>query len=62
MGELDALVDNGGHVWDHTPAVILVLEAGGVLPGPGGWSSVGSRRSTYSNGLIDDELQRFLAR
>ncbi len=60
-GELDALIDNGGHAWDHAPAVILVLEAGGTFRDPEGGHRLDLGLSTYSNGLIDDELQRFLA-
>jgi histidinol-phosphatase len=60
-GDLDALIDNGGHVWDHAPGVILVLEAGGSFRDPEGGHRLDLGQSTYSNGLIDDELQRFLA-
>jgi histidinol-phosphatase len=61
-GELDALIDNDGCEWDHAPAVILVLEAGGAFRDPEGGHRLDLGVSTYSNGRIDDELQRFLAR
>ncbi len=60
-GELDALIDNGGRPWDHAPAVILVQEAGGSFRDPEGGQRLDLGRSTYSNGRIDAELQRFLA-
>jgi len=59
-GELDALLDSGGEVWDHAPAVILVTEAGGRFTDPEGGRRLDLGLGRYSNGLIDAELDAFL--
>lgn len=38
-GDLDALLDEGGHTWDIAPLSLLVPEAGGVFADPDGGSS-----------------------
>ncbi|PZR52375.1 glucose-1-phosphate thymidylyltransferase [Xylanimonas oleitrophica] len=38
-GDLDALLDEGGHTWDIAPLSLLVPEAGGVFAGPDGGPS-----------------------
>jgi histidinol-phosphatase len=59
-GELDALLDADGAVWDFAPAVVLVTEAGGTFTDSEGGLRLDLGPGRYSNGLIDAELDAFL--
>jgi histidinol-phosphatase len=61
-GELDAVIESRGEIWDHAPMVLLVTEAGGKFRDPQGGVSPGLGKSRYTNGLIDDALHAFLDR
>jgi histidinol-phosphatase len=59
-GELDAVIESRGKIWDHAPAVLLVTEAGGAFRDPEGGTRPDLGTSRYTNGRIDDELHRFV--
>jgi histidinol-phosphatase len=59
-GELDAVIESRGEIWDHAPAVLLVTEAGGAFRDPQGGTRPDLGTSRYTNGLIDDALHAFL--
>lgn len=59
-GELDAVIESNGKIWDHAPAVLLVTEAGGRFRDPEGGSRLDLGTSRYTNGLIDVHLHPFL--
>jgi fructose-1,6-bisphosphatase/inositol monophosphatase family enzyme len=60
-GELDLLVVRHGDIWDHAPAVLLTLEAGGGFRDPEGGTRLDLRGGFYTNGVIDQELAKLPA-
>jgi len=61
-GQLDAVIDRNGKLWDHAPAVVLVEEAGGRFSDSFGGHRIDLGEGRFSNGLIHDELSALLAR
>jgi len=59
-GQLDAVVDSPGKIWDHAPAVLLVTEAGGNFRDPEGGRRPDLGVSRYTNGLIDEALHQLI--
>ena len=59
-GDLEAVVGASGKIWDHAPAVIMIDEAGGHFRDRQGGSRPDLGSGIYSNGLIDDALDRVL--
>ena len=59
-GELDAVIESRGKIWDHAPAVLLVSEAGGNFRDPEGGRRPDLGTSRYTNGRIDDALHQLL--
>jgi histidinol-phosphatase len=55
-GELEAVIDSRGKIWDHAPAVIIVTEAGGAFRDREGGRRPDLGTSRYTNGRIDDDL------
>jgi histidinol-phosphatase len=60
-GHVEAVVDAIGEPWDHAPRVILVTEAGGTFRDPDGGRRLDMRLGIYSNGHIDEQLDRVVA-
>lgn len=60
-GELDAVIESRGKIWDHAPAVLLVTEAGGAFRDPEGGRRPDLGTSRYTNGRIDAALHQLLA-
>jgi histidinol-phosphatase len=60
-GELDLLVVRHGDIWDHAPAVLLTLEAGGGFRDPEGGTRLDLRGGFDTNGVIDQELAKLPA-
>jgi histidinol-phosphatase len=60
-GALDAVLDEGGDVWDQAPAALLVTEAGGVFRDPRGGSRLDLSWGLYSNPQIQRALVDALA-
>lgn len=58
-GQQEAVITYGGGPWDHAPAVVIVEEAGGRFRDPVGGKRIDLGGGTYSNGRIDDELERY---
>lgn len=61
-GELDAVIQTRGKIWDNAPAVVLITEAGGTFRDPDGGRRPDLSPCRYVNGRIDDALDRFLSR
>ncbi|MDJ0788183.1 MAG: inositol monophosphatase family protein [Myxococcota bacterium] len=61
-GRLEAVVDPGGQVWDHAPALVLVEEAGGRMSDREGGRRIDRGNCRYSNGRVHDELVALLDR
>lgn len=59
-GELDAVIDSAGKVWDHAPLMLLVTEAGGSFRDPEGGRRLDLGLSRYTNGRFDDVLHQHL--
>ncbi len=60
-GELEAVIDLTGKVWDHAPAMVLVEEAGGRFSDGRGGRRLNLGIGRYTNGHIDEQLDRVLA-
>src|SRR4051812_38467421 len=60
-GELDAVIESAGRIWDHAPAMLLVTEAGGTFRDPEGGRRLDLGVSRYTNGLIDEALHRLIS-
>lgn len=60
-GRLDAVLDEGGHVWDMAPAALLTCEAGGCFRDPRGEQRLDLAWGLYTNRRIDEELMRILS-
>jgi histidinol-phosphatase len=61
-GRLDAIVsERCGYAWDHAPAVILAVEAGGRFTDPDGGTRPDLQGGIYSNGHLHEELIEFMA-
>jgi len=60
-GELEALVDRSGKPWDLAPAVVIVEEAGGRFSDRSGGRRLDLGDGLFSNGLIHEQLEQFLA-
>jgi histidinol-phosphatase len=60
-GKLEAIIDPTGKPWDHAPAVILVEEAGGRFSDGRGGRRIDLGEGRYTNGHIDEQLERLLA-
>jgi histidinol-phosphatase len=60
-GKLEAIVDAIGGAWDHAPGVILVEEAGGRYCDIQGGRRLDLGSGRYTNGCIDQALDRLLA-
>jgi len=60
-GELDAVIESRGKIWDHAPALLLVREAGGAFRDPEGGRRPDLGTSRYTNGRIDAALHQLLA-
>jgi histidinol-phosphatase len=60
-GKLEAIIDPTGKPWDHGPAVILVEEAGGRFSDGRGGRRIDLGEGRYTNGLVDEQLDRLLA-
>ncbi len=52
-GSLDAMIDDGGHVWDLAPRTLLVTEAGGSFRDPHGGSRLDLGGGLYTNGHLE---------
>jgi histidinol-phosphatase len=61
-GELDAVIESRGKIWDHAPAALLVTEAGGKFRDREGGTRLDLGTSRYTNGLIDAALHDYLDR
>lgn len=59
-GELEAVIDSRGKIWDHAPAVIIVTEAGGAFRDREGGRRLDLGTSRYTNGRIDEKLRALL--
>lgn len=59
-GDLEAIVGASGKIWDHAPAVIMIDEAGGHFRDRQGGRRPDLGSGIYSNGLIDDALDRVI--
>lgn len=59
-GRADAVVDEGGHVWDRAPAALLVREAGGRVDDLRGGSRLDGRWLMYAAEGVADELTGLL--
>jgi histidinol-phosphatase len=55
-GRVDAVVDDGGKVWDVAPRTLLVTEAGGRFRDPAGGTRWDLGGGLYTNGRLDDSL------
>jgi histidinol-phosphatase len=60
-GELDAVIESRGMIWDHAPALLLVHEAGGTFRDPEGGRRPDLGTSRYTNGRIDAALHQLLS-
>ncbi|MGZ4800295.1 MAG: inositol monophosphatase family protein [Acidimicrobiia bacterium] len=60
-GELDGVIESMGKIWDHAPAAIIVAEAGGSFRDREGGRRLDLGASRYTNGRIDELLERFLS-
>jgi histidinol-phosphatase len=60
-GEVEAVVDAIGEPWDHAPRVILVVEAGGRFRDRDGGRRLDQKLGIYTNGCIDEQLDRLVA-
>jgi histidinol-phosphatase len=56
QGDLEAVIDAGGVIWDQAPAVVLLAEAGGVFDDGEGGRRADLGRARYTNGVIDAAL------
>jgi histidinol-phosphatase len=52
-GSVDAMIDDGGQVWDLAPRTLLVTEAGGSFRDPHGGSRLDLGGGLYTNGHLD---------
>lgn len=52
-GSVDAMIDDGGHVWDLAPRKLLVTEAGGRFRDPHGGSRLDLGGGLYTNGHLE---------
>ncbi|MGY4955732.1 inositol monophosphatase family protein [Streptomyces nigrescens] len=59
-GRADAVVDEGGHVWDRAPGALLVREAGGRVDDLRGGSRLDGRWLVYAADGVADELTGLL--
>ncbi|MEU7412350.1 inositol monophosphatase family protein [Streptomyces sp. NPDC042638] len=59
-GRADAVVDEGGHVWDRAPAALLVREAGGRVDDLCGASRLDGRWLVYAADGVADGLTGLL--
>ncbi len=55
-GQIDGVLAEGFHVWDHAPWILLVEEAGGRFTDPTGGHSGGAGGGLYSNAELHGEL------
>ena len=55
-GRLDVFVQEAGGVWDHSPQVLLVTEAGGSFRDPHGGARYDLGPGLYTNGLLESEV------
>lgn len=61
-GDLEAIVNAIGQPWDHAPWVILTEEAGGRFHDGRGGRRIDQGTGVYTNGRIDQQLERLLER
>jgi histidinol-phosphatase len=60
-GHLDAVLDEGGRIWDQAPGALLVTEAGGLFRDPYGGRCLEHRWVLYcANPYLSDELTTLL--
>ncbi len=59
-GKLEAVIDPGGHPWDHAPAVVIVEEAGGRFFDRYGGRRIDQGHVRFTNGHIDEALRDLL--
>ncbi|MFI9306711.1 inositol monophosphatase family protein [Streptomyces triculaminicus] len=59
-GRVDAVIDEGGHVWDRAPAALLVREAGGHLDDLRGGSRLDGPWLVYAGSGVARELTGLL--
>ncbi|MEU6951310.1 inositol monophosphatase family protein [Streptomyces sp. NPDC045714] len=59
-GRVEAVIDEGGHVWDRAPAALLVREAGGRVDDLRGGSGLDERWLVYAADGVADELTGLL--
>ncbi|MFC8734269.1 inositol monophosphatase family protein [Luteimicrobium sp. NPDC057192] len=60
-GEIDALLAEGYHAWDHAPWILLVDEAGGAFTDVTGGHASDAGGGLYSNTALHDALFTTLA-
>ena len=60
QGDLDAVINTRGAIWDNAPAIVLVAEAGGRYRDPEGGIRPDLKPCRYTNGRIDAALDAFL--
>ncbi|MFI9322630.1 inositol monophosphatase family protein [Kitasatospora aureofaciens] len=59
-GRIDALLDEGGDLWDQAPVTLLVSEAGGKFCDPLGGSRYDMKWALYSNAHLHNGLREIL--
>ena len=60
-GRADAVLDEGGDVWDRAPAVLLVLESGGRAAAADGGAVLDASRVVYGKERLVGEIAALLA-
>jgi histidinol-phosphatase len=60
QGDLEAVIDAGGVIWDQAPTVVLLAEAGGVFDDGEGGVRADLGRARYTNGVIDAALRELV--
>lgn len=60
-GRIDAVLDDGGNIWDQAPAVLLVQEAGGFFVDPHGGERFDLGWGLYGNLSLRDQLDKALS-
>jgi histidinol-phosphatase len=60
-GGMEAVIDAIGEPWDHAPRVAIVTEAGGRFRDPDGGQRIDRGLGIYTNGRVDDALDRVTA-
>jgi histidinol-phosphatase len=60
-GRVDAVVDDGGKIWDIAPAVVIVTEAGGTFHDFWGGTRYERGGGLYTNGLVEPQVRQVIA-